>query len=129
MFYFLSQLAADGDSVLGPLRLFRYVTAVFLWDLSRQTLINLWHDGSLLRASTWRSAWRLLLARDGMFRASFGAWRDYFARDFHPRQHDASLSSRWLHDHAAEYAVVTAPLPARRAIEPEAACPSPSPSI
>lgn len=111
------------------IRLFRYVTAVFLWDLSRQTLINLWHDGSLLRASTWRSAWRLLLARDGMFRASFGAWRDYFARDFHPRQHDASLSSRWLHDHAAEYAVVTAPLPARRAIEPEAACPSPSPSI
>ena len=54
----------------------------------RQTVNNLWHDGSLLRWSTWRSGWRLLLARDGMFRASFGGWRDYFARDFHPGQHD-----------------------------------------
>ena len=54
------------------IRLFRYVTLTFLWDLTRQTLINLWHDGSLWRWSTWRSGWRLLWARDGMLRASFG---------------------------------------------------------
>jgi predicted metal-dependent hydrolase len=88
------------------IRLFRYVTVVFLWDLMRQTVLNLWHDGSLLRWSTWRSGWRLLLARDGMFRASFGTWRDYFARDFHPRQHDSSLSTAWLREHGAQFAVV-----------------------
>ena len=90
------------------IRLFRYVTVTFLWDLMRQTMINLRHDRSLWRWSTWRSGWRLLLARDGMFRASFGAWRDYFARDFHPHQHDAGLAQRWLREHAAQYAEVGA---------------------
>jgi len=90
------------------IRLFRYVTVTFLWDLMRQTMINLQHDRSLWRWSTWRSGWRLLLARDGMFRASFGAWRDYFARDFHPHQHDAGLAQRWLREHAVQYAEVGA---------------------
>jgi predicted metal-dependent hydrolase len=100
--------AISGDHTW-RIRLFRYVSVTFLWDLTRQTVINLWHDGSLLRWSTWRSGWRLLLAREGMFRASFGAWRDYFARDFHPSQHDATASAAWLRTHAAQYAVVGAP--------------------
>jgi predicted metal-dependent hydrolase len=89
-------------------RMFRYVTVVFLSDLMRQTVANLRHDGSLWRWSTWRSGWRLLLARDGMFRATFGAWRDYFARDFHPSQHDGGLSQRWLQEHSAQYRIVGA---------------------
>jgi len=100
--------ALSGDHAW-RIRLFRYVSVTFLWDLTRQTAINLWHDGSLLRWSTWRSGWRLLLARDGMFRASFGAWRDYFARDFHPSQHDAAASGAWLRAHASQYAVVGTP--------------------
>jgi len=91
------------------IRLFRYVTAVFLWDLTRQTVINLRHDGSLWRWSTWRSGWRLLLERDGMLRASFGAWRDYLARDFHPSQHDAAPARAWLREHTAQFAVVGTP--------------------
>ena len=87
-------------------RLFRYVTVVFLWDLLRQTVLNLAHDGSLWRVSTWRSGWRLLLARDGMFRASFAAWRDYFRPDFHPRQHDGQAAQAWLQAQSAQYAVV-----------------------
>jgi hypothetical protein len=100
--------ALSGDHAW-RVRLFRYVTVVFLWDLARQTLINLRHDGSLWRWSTWRSGWRLLLARDGMFRASFGAWRDYFRRDFHPSQHDAAPGQAWLREHPADYAVVGRP--------------------
>ena len=92
------------------IRLFRYITVTFLWDLTRQTLINLWHDGSLLRWSTWRSGWRLLWARDGMLRASFGAWRDYLAPDFHPSQHDATPGRAWLHEHTSQYAVVGRPV-------------------
>jgi predicted metal-dependent hydrolase len=91
------------------IRLFRYVTLTFLWDLARQTLINLRHDGSLWRWSTWRSGWQLLLARDGMLRASFGAWRDYFAPGFHPSQHDAAAARAWLRDHRTQYAVVGGP--------------------
>ena len=93
------------------IRLFRYVSVIFMWDLARQTLINLWHDGSLWRWSTWRSGWRLLLARDGMFRESFGAWRDYFKRDFHPSQHDATPGHAWLSEHRAEYRAVGAAAP------------------
>jgi predicted metal-dependent hydrolase len=100
--------ALSGDHAW-RIRLFRYVSVVFMWDLARQTLINLRHDGSLWRWSTWRSGWRLLLARDGMFRASFGAWRDYFGRDFHPSQHDAEPGHAWLHEHLADYAVVGRP--------------------
>lgn len=100
--------ALSGDHAW-RIRLFRYVTLTFLWDLTRQTLINLWHDGSLWRWSTWRSGWRLLLARDGMLRASFGAWRDYFAHDFHPGQHDATLARAWLHAHSAQYAEIGRP--------------------
>lgn len=91
------------------IRLFRYVSVTFLWDLARQTAINLWHDGRALRWSTWRSGWRLLLAREGMFRASFGAWRDYFARDFHPSQQDAAAAGAWLREHSAQYSVVGTP--------------------
>ena len=101
--------ALSGDHAW-RIRLFRYVSVIFLWDLTRQTVINLWHDGSLLRCGTWRSGWRLLLARDGMFRASFGGWRDYFARDFHPSQHDAAPGRAWLREHSAQYAVVGTPV-------------------
>ena len=101
--------ALSGDHAW-RIRLFRYVSVIFLWDLTRQTLINLWHDGSLLRWSTWRSGWRLLLARDGMLRASFSGWRDYFARDFHPSQHDAAAARAWLQEHSAQYAVVGGPV-------------------
>ena len=88
------------------IKIFRYITVVFLADVLRQTLRNLWHDGSLWRWSTWRSGAALLFARDGLFRGNLGQWRDYLAPDFHPSQHDASLSRQWLRDNAAQFAVV-----------------------
>ena len=90
------------------LRVFRYVTVVFLADVLRQTLRNLWNDGSFWRWSTWRSGARLLLARDGVIRGNVGLWRDYLARDFHPSQHEAALSQQWLIDNAAQFSVVGA---------------------
>jgi uncharacterized protein len=88
------------------LRVFRYVTVTFLSDVLRQTVRNLWHDGSLFRWSTWRSAARLLFAHDGMMRGNYRRWRDYLAPGFHPSQHDASLSQQWLRDNQAQFAVV-----------------------
>jgi hypothetical protein len=87
-------------------RLYRYVTVTFLWDLTCQTVLNLWHDGSLFDGRTWRSGWRLLLARDGLLRSNLRPWRAYFARDFHPARNDACLGPQWLLEHRSSYRVV-----------------------
>ena len=100
---------ALGGNHLWRIRVFRYITLTFLLDVARQTLRNLRHDGSLYRWSTWRSAARLLFARDGMIRSNYQLWRDYFATDFHPRQHPAKLSQQWLRDNSAQFTVVGQP--------------------
>ena len=99
---------AMGGSHLWRIRVFRYITTTFLHDVLRQTVRNLWHDRSLFQWSTWRSAGRLLFARDGLIRGNMGLWRDYLAADFHPSQHAAVLSQQWLRDNAAQFAVVGA---------------------
>ena len=91
------------------IRIFRYITFVFLTDVLRQTVRNLWHDGSLFTWSTWRSGAKLLFAKDGMVRGNYGLWRDYFSPTFHPSQHDAALSQQWLRDNAAQFTAVAQP--------------------
>ena len=97
---------AMGGSHLWRIRVFRYITTTFLNDVLRQTMRNLWHDGSLFKWSTWRSGARLLFARDGLIRGNYGLWRDYLSPDFHPSQHNAALSQQWLHDNADKFALV-----------------------
>jgi len=87
-------------------RIFRYITFVFLTDVLRQTVRNLWYDSSLFSWNTWRSGAKLLFAKDGMIRSNYGAWRDYFSPTFHPSQHDAALSQQWLRDNAAQLTAV-----------------------
>ena len=74
----------------------RRVTVFFLGDALRQTVSNLRADGTLWRWSTWRSAARHLLGRDGLLRTSYAPWKRYFRRDFHPDQQHSDLSERWL---------------------------------
>jgi len=78
------------------------VTVFFLTDLLRQTCNNLWHDGSLFKASTWRSAWHHMFTKEGLFTYSFADWKKYFRADFHPSEHDAQLSQKWLYSHAQD---------------------------
>lgn len=91
------------------LKVFRFVTVIFLSDILRQTVRNLWHDGSLFQVQTWRSAARLLFAKDGILRGNVGLWRDYLREDFHPSQHEAPLSQAWLKDNTAQFTVVGQP--------------------
>jgi predicted metal-dependent hydrolase len=84
----------------------RRVTWFFLTDLLRQTVNNLWHDGSLFKLSTWTSAWKHWFAKGGLFRESYSLWRDYFKLDFHPSQHPDALSKQWLQSHENAYALV-----------------------
>lgn len=88
------------------IRLFHYITFTFLADVTRQTLRNLWQDKALFRWSTWRSAWSLLLSRDGMFRGNYAQWRAYKAPGFHPRQQDGTLSRQWLQDNQDQFSAV-----------------------
>lgn len=97
---------ALGGSHEWRIRVFNYITATFLLDLSRQTLRNLWHDGSLFHGSTWRSAARLFFGKDGLVRGNYGLWKDYFAPDFHPSQQPAALSTRWLRENSDLFVVV-----------------------
>jgi uncharacterized protein len=97
---------AVGGNQAWRVRIFRVVTFLFLTDLLRQTVRNLWQDKSLLRPSTWRSAWRLLFSRHGMLRGNVAQWRDYLRPDFHPSQHDATPGAQWLSAHAAAYTLV-----------------------
>jgi predicted metal-dependent hydrolase len=88
------------------IKLFRCITITFLSDVTRQTLRNLWHDGSLFKWGTWRSGYQLLLSRDGMFRGNYRLWRDYMAPDFHPRQQDDSRSVQWLKNNTDQFTPV-----------------------
>jgi predicted metal-dependent hydrolase len=82
------------------------VTVFFLSDILRQTCNNLWHDGSLFTLSTWRSAWRHLFAKEGLFTSSYAAWKAYFRADFHPAQHDDRLSRQWLQTHPQTFQAI-----------------------
>jgi predicted metal-dependent hydrolase len=95
-----------GGSHLWRVRVFRYVSVVFLVDVLLQTLHNLWRGGSWWHARTWLSGWRVLMSRDGLLRGNFGGWRAYTDRGFHPRQLDDRLSREWLQAHARDFTVV-----------------------
>jgi len=92
---------ALGGSELWRRRLFRIVSFNFVVDAARQTVSNLWHDGTLFKPRTWVSAWRTLLGRDGFVRRGFGPWRAYFCAGFHPLQGDGSGGEQWLRANAA----------------------------
>ena len=97
---------ALGGSEQWRLRLLHYITWTFAADITRQTVRNLWHDGSLFKWSTWKSAFTLLFAKDGMVRGNVATWRAYKAPTFHPRQQDISMSLQWLQDNRERYTVV-----------------------
>ncbi|MFN0001057.1 MAG: metal-dependent hydrolase [Burkholderiaceae bacterium] len=97
---------AMGGSEHWRVRVFKYISLVFLSDVARQTLRNLWHDKSLFKWGTWSSCYRLLFAPGAMLRGNYSLWRDYMAPGFHPSQHDDSLSRRWLSDNTAQFSVL-----------------------
>ncbi|MEO7939830.1 MAG: metal-dependent hydrolase, partial [Burkholderiaceae bacterium] len=80
---------ALGGNHAWRIKVFKYISAVFLYDVLCQTLLNLWHDKALLRWSTWRSGWRLWFAPGGMVRSNVHLWKAYMAPDFHPDQQPA----------------------------------------
>jgi hypothetical protein len=91
---------AIGGNELWRRRLFIVVSSHFATDLLRQTLRNLWDDGTWWRPSTWISGARFLFGRSGLVRECFGPWRRYLAGDFHPDEADDAAARHWLASHA-----------------------------
>ncbi len=87
-------------------RFFMIVTFNFTVDLMRQTVNNLWHDGSLWRPSTWASGWRTVFGAGGLVRSLFRPWKAYLRPDFHPAQQDDRRATEWLRTHGDAYSVV-----------------------
>ncbi|HYW57805.1 MAG TPA: metal-dependent hydrolase [Polaromonas sp.] len=84
---------------------FRRITVVFLTDTLRQTVNNLRRDGTLWKWSTWKGASEFLFGKRGLVRQTFGAWREYFRKDFHPNQQATDLSERWLADNRDQFSL------------------------
>lgn len=82
------------------------ITYVFLSEALRQTISNLYHDGSLWKWKTWKVGIPYLFGKKGLFRSIYGPWRDYFSANFHPGQHDASKGTQWLRANEAKYTLV-----------------------
>lgn len=105
---------ATGGNYAWRVRWYLYVLVLFALDASRQTVLNLWHDGTLFRPSTLWSAAKFFWGRNGMVWRCTGPLLMYFKRDFHP-DHEAhaapaqqahALAQRWLKDNAGSFRVV-----------------------
>lgn len=96
---------ASGDHTW-RVRIFKYVTLMFISDVTRQTLINIWQDKAFFKWRTWSGGFRLLFAKDGMVRGTLPAWRDYLAPGFHPSQQSTAPSRQWLRDNTALFKLV-----------------------
>ncbi|MBC5766569.1 metal-dependent hydrolase [Ramlibacter albus] len=85
------------------------ITTIFLMDTLRQTVLNLKSDGTLWKWSTWKSAASYLFGKRGLVTLTYKPWREYFRRDFHPRQQDSTASEKWLADNSEVFTPVGAP--------------------
>jgi len=101
---------AIGGNEEWRIKLFKVVSFNFVVDAMRQTVRNLWHDGSWKWPSTWLSGARFLFGRGGMVRALRQPWRAYLRPDFHPSQQSDAAARSWLQGHPHAWRAVTAPV-------------------
>ena len=87
---------ALGGSHQWRLTWFRRISLVFFTDLLRQTVNNLYHDGTLWQWRTWVSAAGFLFGKRGLISCMFKPLRAYTQKGFHPRQLHNTLSVDWL---------------------------------
>lgn len=100
---------ALGGNHAWRMRWFNYVLVQFALDTLRQTVNNLWHDGTLHKPSTWVSGCRFLFGRHGLLRRIAAPLRAYRRRDFHPTQVGSpDLAAQWLEGHADRWRAVGA---------------------
>jgi uncharacterized protein len=102
---------ALGGNYAWRIRWFMFASLQFFFDSMRQTVNNLWHDGSLFKPSTWLQAAQFLFGRP----RNGGGWMwlaakpllHYYQRDFHPWQHDnRSVAQSYAQAHAEDWKLI-----------------------
>ncbi len=94
---------ALGGSYAWRVKWMRRITTIFLMDTLRQTFNNLQHDGTLWQWRTWKSGFSFLFGKRGLVRLTYGPWREYFRKDFHPDQQDSAASEQWLAENSSQF--------------------------
>ncbi|HEY3049897.1 MAG TPA: metal-dependent hydrolase [Polaromonas sp.] len=105
---------ALGGNYAWRIRWYFYALLLFTLDAGRQTVLNLWHDGSAFKPGTWGSALKFFWGKDGMVWRCTGPLLAYLRRDFHPDQEahtepeaqGRALAARWLADNAQSWRTV-----------------------
>jgi predicted metal-dependent hydrolase len=69
-------------------RAMRVATLFFVLDTARGLVHMLRRDGLLWNWRLWRDGLQWMWGRNGVFRPLLRTYRDFFAADFHPWQHD-----------------------------------------
>jgi uncharacterized protein len=92
-------------------RWFAFAMMAFAVDCARQTVSNLWRDGSLFKPSTWGSAAQFFFGRP----SKGGGWMwligkpllSYLPKDFHPNDHDSRQElASYTQSHEHEWRVI-----------------------
>lgn len=97
---------ALGGSYEWRVKWMRRITTIFLMDTLRQTCNNLQRDGTLWKWSTWKSGCSYLFGKRGLVRLTYGPWREYFRKDFHPDQQESAASVKWLAENSSQFVPV-----------------------
>ncbi len=101
---------AVGGNYAWRIRWYLYVLVLFTFDTVRQTTLNLWHDGSLFKPSTWWGTAKFLVGKNGFIWRCTMPLLAYFKRDFHPNDDpfgdNQQLAANWLESHAASWRAV-----------------------
>ena len=105
---------ALGGNHAWRVRWYVYALLLFSWDSGRQTVLNLWHDGTLFKPGTWWSAMKFFWGKNGVVWRCTGPLLAYFRRDFHPDQETVAepgqqtraIAQRWLKEHADSFRTV-----------------------
>ncbi|MDI9331522.1 MAG: metal-dependent hydrolase [Alphaproteobacteria bacterium] len=96
-----------GGNYQWRMRWYSYVLFQFLTDTARQTLHNLWRDGTLFQPRTLITGLRFVFGRHGFVRLYCKQLWAYTRRVFHPNQcGNPEQASRWLQDHADQWRAV-----------------------
>jgi uncharacterized protein len=102
---------AVGGNYRWRARWFLFASVQFFFDSMRQTINNLWHDGTLFKPSTWMSAAQFYFGRPS--RGGGWIWLTakpllaYLKRDFHPwQQDDHGAAQSYATAHATDWHVV-----------------------
>jgi predicted metal-dependent hydrolase len=100
---------ALGGNHVWRLRWFNFVVFQFTLDTLRQTINNLWHDGTLHKPSTWVSGARFLFGQYGLVRRIAKPLWAYRRPDFHPSQVGHTQRAKdWLSNNAHQWKAVGA---------------------